>query len=81
MEQGENGDANLLLANYTHLSVGSSNLSRGIQVVLTVGLILPRKGLHNTTGHFSHVNAGSAFFPLLLHAGENHFFGVFFGCW
>lgn len=51
MERGENGDANLFLANYTHLSVGSSNLSRGIQVVLTIGLILPPKKFaqHNRT--------------------------------
>lgn len=66
-------------ANYTHLSVGSSNLSRRIQVVLTIGLILPHKGLHNTTGHFSDVNVGSAFFPLLLYTGENHFSLSFLG--
>lgn len=30
VEQGQNGDANLLLTNYTHLSVASSSHSRGI---------------------------------------------------
>lgn len=56
MERGQNGDANPFLINDTHLSVGSSDLSRGIQGVLTIGLILPQKALHNTTGHFSRVN-------------------------
>lgn len=61
-EREENGGANLFLANYTHLSAGSSSLPRGIQVVLTICLILPQKSLHNTTGHFSHVNVYLLFF-------------------
>lgn len=78
VQWGQNGDANLFLASYTHSSVGSSNLARRIQVVLTIGLILPKKSLHSTTGHFSHVNGVLLFFPLLLHIGENPFSLSFF---
>lgn len=62
VQWGQNGDANLFLASYTHSSVGSSNLARRIQVVLTIGLILPKKSLHSTTGHFSHVKGVLLFF-------------------